>query len=141
MELFKKLFRGREETKPVLAVPLLPPEPKPEPIKINEISPQDLKLRIDNGDNLVIVDMRQSWEYQYGHIPGARHIFVNEIPARYAELPKDADVILQCWHGNTSLGVAGFLIKQGWSASQVASLKGGIAGWVQTHGQNSLVTD
>ncbi|NJN99592.1 MAG: rhodanese-like domain-containing protein [Anaerolineales bacterium] len=108
---------------------------------INEISPQDLRARLDNGDEVVVVDMRQGWEYQHGHIPGATHMFVNEIPARINELPKDKDIVFQCWHGNTSLQAVAYLIENGWSAERVASLSGGMAGWVQAHGQGALVTD
>lgn len=121
--------------------PSTPAAPEPEYIQIREISPQDLKARLDNGDEVMVVDMRQLWEYQHGHIPGATHMFVNEIPARINELPKDKDIVFQCWHGNTSLQASAYLIENGWSAERVASLEGGIAGWVQTNGQNSLVTE
>jgi rhodanese-related sulfurtransferase len=147
MGLLKKLFGGKEkeeDVKPVsTALPRPEPthEPEPEPIKINEISPQELKARLDNGDHMVVVDMRQAWEYQSGHIPGAVHMFINEIPARFQELPEDVDIIFQCWHGNTSLQASAFLIEKGWPASQVASLSGGMAGWVQAYGQVSLVPE
>lgn len=118
-----------------------PPIPEPEPIYVNEITPEALKARLDNGDDVIVIDMRQNWEYQAGHIPGARNIFIQEIPARLDELPKDTDIVFQCWHGNSSLDASGFLIQNGWPASRVASLRGGIAGWVQTHGQAGLVKD
>jgi rhodanese-related sulfurtransferase len=144
MSLFKKFFGGKTE-KTTASTPAAPPttqpEPEPEPIRINEIDVYELKTRLDNGDNLVVVDMRQHWEYQHGHIPGAIHMFVNEIPARFSELPKDRDIIFQCWHGNTSLGASAFLIERGWPAERVASLSGGIAGWVQVYGQRSLATE
>ncbi len=146
MGLLKKLFGGKEKEEEVTSTPAAPPrpepepEPEPEPININEISPQELKVRLDTGDDVVVVDMRQSWEYQSGHIPGAIHMFINEIPTRFHELPKDVDIVFQCWHGNTSLQASAFLIENGWLASQVASLSGGIAGWVQAHGQTSLVS-
>ncbi len=136
MSFFKKFFGGKEEATPI--TPSAPPPPRPEPVKIQEISPQELKARLANGDNLVVIDMRQTWEYQYGHIPGAVHMFVNEIPARVNELPQDAEVVFQCWHGNTSIGAAGYLLERGWPAEQVASLQGGMAGWVQAHGAGSL---
>jgi rhodanese-related sulfurtransferase len=143
MGLLKKIFGGKEKeeaTEPTRAAPPAPElEPEPEPIRINEVSPHELKARLDNGDEVIVVDMRQPWEYQSGHIPGAMPMFVNEIPARMNELPKDTDVVFQCWHGNTSLQASAFLIDNGWSAERVASLSGGIAGWVQAHGLESLV--
>lgn len=144
MSFLKKIFGGKESKENVQPTPavLAPePEPEPEPLTIQEISPQDLKARLDQGDNLIVVDMRQAWEYESGHIPGAIHIFINEIPSRLSELPKDTDIVFQCWHGNTSLDASGFLIENGWPAERVASLRGGIAGWVQTHGMAGLVQD
>jgi rhodanese-related sulfurtransferase len=143
MSLLKKIFGGKETEEKSHSTPatLSEPEPEPEPIKINEVSPQALKARLDNGDDVIVVDMRQPWEYQNGHIPGAVHMFVNEIPGRIDELPKDQDIVFQCWHGNTSLQASAFLIENGWSAERVASLSGGIAGWVQVNGMESMVTE
>jgi rhodanese-related sulfurtransferase len=144
MGILKKIFGGAEPDKPTAQEPAPPPpdpEPEPEPIMVTEITPDALKARLDNGDDLIVVDMRQDWEYQAGHIPGARHMFLQEIPARFEELPKDVDIVFQCWSGNTSLDASGFLIHNGWSASRVCSLSGGIGGWVQTHGPESLVQD
>ena len=112
---------------------------EPEPIQVNEILAHDLLSRINNGDELLVVDMRQPWEYEAGHIPGAVSIFIQEIPARLAEIPKDKDVVFQCWHGNTSLQASAFLIDQGWDGQRIASLSGGMAGWVEAHGPESLV--
>lgn len=114
---------------------------EPEEIFVKEIHPDDLKDRLDNGDELIVVDMRQAWEYKSGHIPGATHMFVQEIPQRINELPKDVDIIFQCWHGNTSLDASAFLIDNGWDSDRVFSLSGGISGWVQTQGMNSLVKE
>ena len=143
MGILKNIFGGKKEEEPTPPPSPEPPvsQPEPEPISINEISPEDLKARLDNGDELIVVDMRQVWEYQAGHIPRARHMFIQEIPARIAELPKETDIVFQCWHGNSSLNASGFLIENGWPASRVSSLSGGIAGWVEAHGQESLVTD
>ncbi|HMQ53300.1 MAG TPA: rhodanese-like domain-containing protein [Anaerolineae bacterium] len=110
----------------------------PEPIHVREISPDDLKARLENGDDLIVVDMRQAWEYQAGHIPGALHMFIQDIPYRFKELPQDTEIVFQCWHGNTSLQASAFLIDNGWSGERIASLSGGIAGWVQAHGMGSL---
>jgi len=109
-----------------------------EPMSITEVSPEQLKARLDRGDDVVVVDLRQVWEYDAGHIPGAVSLFIEEVPMRLSELPTDADIVLQCWHGHTSLDVAAYMIQQGWVASRLASLSGGIAGWVHTHGVVAL---
>lgn len=140
MSLFKKLFGKKQEEEAAAPIPTssAPPTPRPMPLRIREITPFDLKAVLESGNNLVVVDMRSQWEYQAGHIPGAINIFIQEIPTRFTELSADANIVFQCWHGNTSLDASAFLIQQGWSESNVASLDGGIAGWVQTHGQESL---
>ena len=101
---------------------------------ITEVSPVQLQARFDQGDAVVVVDLRESWEYQTGHIPGAISLFIQEVPLRLPELPTDRDIVFQCWHGHTSLDVAAYVIEQGWPASRIASLSGGIAGWIQAHG-------
>ena len=71
-----------------------------EPMSITEVSPEQLKARLDRGDDVVVVDLRQAWEYHAGHIPGAVSLFIEEIPMRLSELPTDVDIVLQCWHGS-----------------------------------------
>ncbi len=110
-----------------------------EPITVNEITPEALKDRLDRGDDVLVVDMRTPSEYQSGHIPSAVNIFVQEIPRRLSELPKDKDIVFQCWQGNTSLQAAAYLIDSGWSSQRIASLVDGIAGWAQTFGKKGLV--
>ena len=149
MGFLNKLFGKKEniitedvvEEKQTMSTPPVSPPPEPEPLQINEVTPDELKARIDNGDDIVVVDMRQAWEYTSGHIPGATHIFIQEIPQHLAELPKDKDIIFQCWSGNTSLQASGFLIENGWDADKVFSLIGGIGGWSTTFGPEGLVKD
>ena len=141
MNLLKKLFGRSEQTSPgdPDPGPAAPSAVEPaDPTQITEISPEQLKARLDNSDELVLIDLRQAWEYHAGHIPGATHIFLQQIPMRTADLPKDKDIVLQCWHGFTSLDVASFLIQNGWPASHVSSLRGGMAGWVQAYGPDGL---
>ena len=142
MNLIKKLFGRKKEKEVSIMNPSpesLPPEP--EPIQINEISPTDLKARLEHDDGLIVVDMRQVWEYESGHIPGAKHMFIQDIPTRLNELPKDTDIVFQCWHGHTSLDVSAYLIQNGWDITRIFSLHGGIAGWASAFGKKGLVQD
>lgn len=109
-----------------------------EPLSIAEVTPQQLKTRLEQGAPVVVIDLRQPWEYQAGHIPGAWSLFIQEIPLRLHELPSDTDIVFQCWHGHTSLDVSAYVIEQGWQASRIASLCGGMAGWIQAYGPQSL---
>jgi rhodanese-related sulfurtransferase len=47
-----------------------------EPTSIIEVSPEQLKARLDRGDDVVVVDLRQAWEYHAGHIPSAVSLFI-----------------------------------------------------------------
>lgn len=107
---------------------------------ISEVSPQELKTRLDQGEPVTVVDLRQPWEYQEGHIPTAINIFIQDIPARIHELPQAGDIVFQCWHAVTSLDVASFVIQNGWPANAISSLNGGMAGWVGAQSVNSLET-
>ena len=141
MSFLKKLLGRGDQPAEAAPPPAYQPEPPPQPVRITEISPQELKIQLDNGHNVLVVDMRSPWEYQAGHIPGAINMFVQTIPARLSELPQDRPIVFQCWHGHTSLDVSAFLIQNGWPASNIASLNGGMAGWVQLHGPGALVRD
>jgi rhodanese-related sulfurtransferase len=137
MSFLKKLFgRGDQSAE---AAPPPAGQPEPPPLRVTEISPQALKTQLENGRNVLVVDMRSPWEYQAGHIPGAINMFVQTISARLNELPQDRPIVFQCWHGHTSLDASAFLIQSGWPAANIASLNGGMAGWVQIHGPGSLV--
>src|SRR5207248_9066732 len=83
-----------------------------EPINITEVAPEQLKTRLERGDDVVVVDLRQVWEYHAGHIPGAISLFIEEVPMRLNELPTDVDIVFQCWRGHTSLDVAAYGIQQ-----------------------------
>ena len=93
-----------------------------------EITAVDLKRRMDRGDRLVIVDVREPNEYQINRIPGSQLIPLGEIPRRYAEIDGSADVIMQCKSGARSAKAAAFLRQVGFK--RVLNLKGGILDWV-----------
>lgn len=96
---------------------------------IAQLTPVQLKQRLDRGDKLVVVDVREPWEVAVCALPGARHIPMREIPARAAELPRDTDVVLLCHHGVRSQYVASFLERLGFE--QLYNLAGGIDAWAK----------
>jgi adenylyltransferase/sulfurtransferase len=103
----------------------------PEPVAVNnatEITAIELKKRLDRGDKLKIVDVREPNEYQINRIPGSRLIPLGEIPRRYAELNKDDEIVMQCKSGARSAKAADFLRSVGFT--RVLNLKGGILDWV-----------
>ena len=93
-----------------------------------EISAVELKQRLDRGDTLVIVDVREPNEYQINRIPGSVLIPLGEIPRRYAELDQDAELVMQCKMGGRSAKAADYLRSVGFK--RVLNLTGGILDWV-----------
>ncbi|MFN7915756.1 MAG: molybdopterin-synthase adenylyltransferase MoeB [Vicinamibacterales bacterium] len=93
-----------------------------------EISAVELKQRLDRGDKLVIVDVREPNEYQINRIPGSQLIPLGEIPRRYAELDPEDEIVVQCKMGGRSAKAADYLRTVGFK--RVLNLKGGILDWV-----------
>lgn len=90
----------------------------------------ELKEKLDKGANdFVLIDVREPWEINVCSIPGATSIPMRAIPARYPELPKDAELVLMCHHGVRSQQVAYFLERQGFT--KLNNLSGGIAAWAR----------
>jgi thioredoxin 1 len=73
-----------------------------------------------------VLDVREEQEYAAGHVPGAVHIPMNEVPGRLDELPADQRVHVICQSGNRSRSVVDYLSQQGVDAVNVSD---GTAGW------------
>ncbi len=78
-------------------------------------------------DDVVLLDVREQWEYDEGHIPGVTLIPMNEVASRLSEIPTDKEVIVTCRSGNRSGQVADFLRAQGFD--NVHNMQGGILAW------------
>jgi adenylyltransferase/sulfurtransferase len=102
-----------------------------EPVKLNnatELTSLELKQRLDRGDKLMIVDVREPNELQINRIQGSLHIALGDIPKRYNELDPNAEYVMQCKSGVRSGKAADFLRSVGFR--RVLNLKGGILGWI-----------
>jgi adenylyltransferase/sulfurtransferase len=93
-----------------------------------EMTPVDLKQRLDAGDKLFILDVREPNEYQINRIPGSTLIPLGELPRRYQELPRDREIVAQCKMGGRSAKAMEFLRSVGFT--QVKNLRGGILEWI-----------
>lgn len=82
----------------------------------------------DRGDVLVL-DVREQWEYDEGHIPGVTLLPMGEVPGRLNEIPTDKSVIVTCRTGNRSGQVVDFLRQNGYD--NVHNMSGGIVAWEQ----------
>ncbi len=95
-----------------------------------EISAVELKARLDRGEPLVVLDVREVQEFQICRIPGAVLIPLGELERRAAELDPAATVVCQCKSGVRSAKAANILRQQGFKS--VVNLRGGILGWIDS---------
>jgi sulfur-carrier protein adenylyltransferase/sulfurtransferase len=93
---------------------------------IPQLSVKDLKRRIDAGEDVFILDVREPYEYQIAQI-GGKLIPQNDVPQRLAEIPRDREIVVQCRSGARSQRIAEFLKQSGYP--QVVNLAGGILAW------------
>ena len=91
------------------------------------ISAQEAKEMLDNG--AAIIDVREKYEYDAGHVPGAALIPVNTVYARREELPKDKDLILICAVGQRSVLAAEMAAAAG--LTRLFNLEGGTEAWIR----------
>jgi rhodanese-related sulfurtransferase len=94
-----------------------------------DISPQDLKARLDRKDALVLLDVREGWETALCRLDNATHIPIEEIEFRTAELDPADEIVVYCHHGVRSAAVADFLRKRGFKA---VNLAGGLDQWARS---------
>jgi sulfur-carrier protein adenylyltransferase/sulfurtransferase len=93
-----------------------------------EITPVDLKKKLDAGETPFILDVREPNEYQINRIPGSTLIPLGELPRRYQELPRDREIVTQCKMGGRSAKAMDFLKSVGFT--NVKNLQGGILEWI-----------
>src|ERR671931_2930673 len=101
--------------------------------QIEEVDPSEVKaaLATGNGDKPVLVDVRESTEWDAGHIPGAKHV-----PRAYLEsriegavgADRDQEIVLYCASGQRS-ALAAHTLTQQLGFSNVKSMTGGITLW------------
>ena len=93
-----------------------------------EISPEDVKAKLDSREPFILLDVREPEEYQVARIAGSKHLPMGDVPARaHQELDPDEHVVVVCHHGVRSLTVTNWLRQQGFDKAQ--SLRGGIDAW------------
>ena len=112
---------------------------------MKEITSDELKTKVEAGDRLVVVDIREAEAFANWHIPGARNlpviraIWANDpepLRSRASELPADQPIVLVCNEGVSSRKAAAVLEPLGFD---VASLAGGMRGWSHVHSEARVV--
>jgi rhodanese-related sulfurtransferase len=91
------------------------------------LTPNELKKRIQAGEKLNIIDVREDEEVAQGMIPGAKHIPLGQLPLRYTELKAESETILVCRSGNRSGKAYEFLQEMGLTG--LKNMTGGMMKW------------
>ena len=81
------------------------------------------------GRNGFVLDVREDYEWQDGHVPTAKHIPMNDVPDRIAELDDGARIFVICRSGGRSMTIANYLESQGYD---VVSVAGGTQAWIDS---------
>jgi rhodanese-related sulfurtransferase len=92
----------------------------------HELTPAQVKEALDKGD-VVLIDVREPYEWDAGRIPGATHIELERLAARAEEVPTDRPIVFQCRLGVRSAMAMQAFRASGWDAYH---LGGGIQRWV-----------
>jgi adenylyltransferase/sulfurtransferase len=95
-------------------------------VQVPEITPRELKSRLDRGDDLFILDVREPHEYQICNLNG--HLIpLGELPRRVHELDSSHEIVAHCRSGKRSAEAVDFLRKAGFR--KIHNLHGGILAW------------
>jgi adenylyltransferase/sulfurtransferase len=96
---------------------------------LSEITVEALKQRLDRGEQVFILDVRNPEEFQICRIPGSTLLPLPELAQRMAELSKDREMVVHCKSGMRSAKAIAFLKQQGFQ--KLSNLKGGILAWAE----------
>jgi sulfur-carrier protein adenylyltransferase/sulfurtransferase len=107
---------------------LVPDNPKENAVKngIPQMTATELKQRLDCGDKVELIDVREPWEQQTAAM-GGKLIPLNELPQRIGEIDREWEIVVHCKGGGRSQRAAEFLAQSGYA--KVWNLAGGITAW------------
>ena len=94
---------------------------------VKQITVVQLQQRLQHGEQLVLLDVREDNEYQHAHIDGSIHIPLNQIPERIPELDSQHTIVVICHHGMRSQQAAQYMLQSGFS--DISNVVGGIDAW------------
>jgi len=93
-----------------------------------EITPEDVKSKIDAAEAFTLLDVREPWEFEIARIDSAKLMPMGDVPSRaHQELDPEEHIVVMCHHGVRSMNVTVWLRQQGFE--NVQSMRGGIDAW------------
>ena len=95
---------------------------------MSDITVQELKQRLDKGDSVLVIDVREAWEYEEFNING-KLIPLGELQGAIDDLDeyRNQEIVVHCKSGGRSAAARDFMIKQGFT--NVRNLEGGMMAW------------
>lgn len=91
--------------------------------EMKEITPEEVQSKLENGEDIELIDVREDEEVEAGMIPQARHIRMNDIPEQLDALDKNKETIFICRSGGRSANVCAYLQDKGYD---VVNMVGGM---------------
>jgi rhodanese-related sulfurtransferase len=88
------------------------------------IAPHELKSRLEAGEDPVLLDVREPWEFELARLEGSILIPMSRLEERFTELDPESETVVICHHGNRSAYVTQALQRAGFK--NVLNLEGGI---------------
>jgi sulfur-carrier protein adenylyltransferase/sulfurtransferase len=95
---------------------------------MEQITSTELKQRMDKGDDIQVVDVREDYEVAMGQLPNAIHIPLGQILNRMDEIDQTRETVVYCKMGGRSARAIDALQRSGYSGKLI-NLQGGIIGW------------
>ena len=93
-----------------------------------EITPEDVKSKVDAAEPFTLLDIREPWEFETARIHSAKLMPMGDVPSRaHQELDPEEHIVVMCHHGVRSMNVTVWLRQQGFE--KVQSMRGGIDAW------------
>ncbi len=93
-----------------------------------EITATELKQRLDQGDDIQVIDVREQKEFDVARIPNSKLIPLGQVVSRLSEIDADRETVVHCKMGGRSAKAIEALRAAGFTGNLI-NLKGGITGW------------
>ena len=95
---------------------------------MQEITATELKRRLDEGEDIQLIDVREPNEYAFARIPGSVHIPLGQVLARMSEIDPARETVVHCKMGGRSARAIEALTRAGFQGN-LLNLNGGITAW------------
>lgn len=97
---------------------------------MRNFTPKQLKDYLDQTDTqLLLLDVREQWEFEYCSIKGSKLISMGELPYKLGELDPNQEIIMICHHGIRSRQMGYYMEQAGFKS--ITNLEGGVERWAE----------